>query len=170
MREIRAAVLILPRRGNHPNPRLQKIAMFVSLALLPSSLTGQSSAPTPSSENPQAPIDRRPEAAPKTRWRPRFPAYASTEGQPIEARPPEKRDDKPLFPEQTRAPFHATAPFTITTLVSPLHAPWSLAFLPDGKILITEKLPGAMRILDKQGVLSQPISGLVGLSTDKETG
>src|SRR3954454_2565976 len=62
---------------------------------------------------------------------------AVIEGQPIERRPPEKSDDSPAFPEQTRAPFHASAPFRITTLIDNLPAPWSLAFLPDGKILLT---------------------------------
>jgi aldose sugar dehydrogenase len=163
-------------RGFNSLPVLQTIrmpkivAMFVCLAVLPSVLTGQSGAAVPSSDNPQVPADRQPDSAPKSRFRPRGPVYATTEGQPIDARPPEKSDDKPLFPEQTRAPFHATAPFTITTLASTLHAPWSLAFLPDGKILITEKLPGAMRILDKQGVLSAPIAGLSAVSSVPEFG
>jgi aldose sugar dehydrogenase len=92
------------------------------------------------------------------------------EGEPIDPSPPEKSDDKPLFPEQTRAPYHATAPYTVTTLTSTLHAPWSLAFLPNGNLLITEKLPGALRILSRQGVLSEPLAGLSGLSSDPETG
>src|SRR5580658_8190519 len=76
------------------------------------------------------------------------PRPAVVEGQPVETRPPEKKDNKPAFPEQTRAPYHATAPFKITTLIDNLPAPWSLAFLPDGKILLTERLPGSIRILD----------------------
>jgi len=90
---------------------------------------------------------------------------ARIEGQPIERRPPEKSDDKPAFPEQTRAPFHASAPLKVTTLVDNLPAPWSLAFLPDGKILLTERLPGSMRILDTKGALSEPISGVAGLAS-----
>jgi glucose/arabinose dehydrogenase len=82
------------------------------------------------------------------------------EGQPVEKRPPEKSDDKPAFPEQTRAPYHATAPYKITTLIDNLPAPWSLAFLPDGKILLTERLPGSIRILDKNGALSEPVAGV----------
>jgi aldose sugar dehydrogenase len=92
-----------------------------------------------------------------------------TEGQPIEIRPPEKSDDKPAFPEQTRAPYHASAPFKITTLIDNLPAPWSLAFLPDGKIILTERLPGSIRILDiksgTKGVLSEPVAGVAGLSS-----
>jgi glucose/arabinose dehydrogenase len=89
-----------------------------------------------------------------------LPRPAVVEGQPIETRPPEKKDNKPTFPEQTRAPYHATAPFTVTTLIDNLHAPWSLAFLPEGKILVTERLPGAMRILDTTGALSEPLAGV----------
>ena len=62
----------------------------------------------------------------------------------IESRPPEKSDDKPAFPQQTRAPYHASPPFKITTLIDTLPAPWSLAFLPDGKIILTERLPGSL--------------------------
>lgn len=93
------------------------------------------------------------------------PAPAMVEGQPIETRPPEKSDDKPSFPEQTRAPYHATAPYKITTLIDTLPAPWSLAFLPDGKILLTERLPGSLRILDKSAGLSEAISGVNALSS-----
>jgi glucose/arabinose dehydrogenase len=86
---------------------------------------------------------------------------ALTEGHPVDKRPPEKSDDKPAFPEQTRAPYHASAPFQITTLIDNLPAPWSLAFLPDGKILLTERLPGSIRIFDTtKGVLSEPVAGV----------
>jgi aldose sugar dehydrogenase len=88
-----------------------------------------------------------------------------TEGQPIESRPPEKSDDKPAFREQTRAPYHASTPFRITTLIDTLPAPWSLAFLPDGKILLTERLPGSIRILDAKGMLSEPLSGVADLKS-----
>src|SRR5579863_8086276 len=88
-----------------------------------------------------------------------------TEGQPVESRPPEKSDDKPAFREQTRAPYHASAPFRVTTLIDNLPAPWSLAFLPDGKILLTERLPGSLRILDAKGVLSEPVTGVAGLAS-----
>ena len=92
-----------------------------------------------------------------------------TEGQPIESRAPEKSDDKPAFPQQTRAPYHASVPFKITTLIDSLPAPWSLAFLPDGKIILTERLPGSIRILDikngTKGVLSEPVAGVAALAS-----
>lgn len=105
-----------------------------------------------------------------SRFAPRYPVYSTVEGQPIDGRPPEKSDDKPLFPEQTRAPYRHTAPYKITTLTAMLHAPWGMAFLPGGEILITERLPGAMRILDQRGVLSGPLGGLEKLSGAPETG
>jgi len=88
---------------------------------------------------------------------------ALVEGQPVERRQPEKKDDQPTFPQQTRAPYHASEPFQITTLIDTLPAPWSLAFLPDGKILLTERLPGSIRILDTRGVLSAPVVGVSAL-------
>lgn len=88
------------------------------------------------------------------------PGVAKVEGQPIDTRPTEKKDNAPAFPEQTRAPFHATAPFTVTTLIDNLHVPWCVVFLPGGKILVTERLPGTMRILDTNGALSEPLAGV----------
>ena len=88
-----------------------------------------------------------------------LPAAAVTPGQPIETRAPEKADDKPAFPGQTRAPYQPTAAFQTVTLTDQLNKPWSLAFLPDGGILIAEK-PGTLRILDKDRKLSQPLTGV----------
>ena len=72
------------------------------------------------------------------------PAYNLVKGQPIETRDPEKKDDHPAFPGQTRAPYEPTTPPKVTLLTDKLNNPWSIAFLPDGKLLITEK-PGTMR-------------------------
>jgi len=92
------------------------------------------------------------------------------EGQPIETRPTEMKDNVPAFPEQTRAPYHSTAPYKVTTLIDNLQVPWSLAFLPGGHILVTERLPGRMRILDDK--LSEPLAGVgvVASPTAKDIG
>src|SRR5690348_10552851 len=90
------------------------------------------------------------------------------EGQPIEKRSPEKADDKPLFPEQTRAPYHASVPFKVTTLVDNLHVVWGMDFLPDGRMLLTERLPGALRILDKNNVLSPPLQEVMRVAAGAE--
>jgi aldose sugar dehydrogenase len=48
----------------------------------------------------------------------------------------------------------------VTTIVQGLQNPWALAFLPDGRALITER-PGRLRILDLgTRTLSAPITGL----------
>ena len=90
----------------------------------------------------------------------RLPWLSTVEGKPIDSRPPEKKDNAPTFPEQTRAPYRPTAPFKVTTLIDNLNVPWSLAFLPSGNIILTERLPGRMRILDKSGKLSDPLAGV----------
>lgn len=40
-----------------------------------------------------------------------------------------------------------------------LENPWSLAFLPDGRMLVTER-PGRMRLITKTGELSAPLAGV----------
>jgi glucose/arabinose dehydrogenase len=47
----------------------------------------------------------------------------------------------------------------VETVVSGLVHPWALAFLPDGRILVTER-PGRLRIVDTNGRLSEPLAGV----------
>ena len=46
-----------------------------------------------------------------------------------------------------------------TVLGVALDRPWGLAFLPDGRLLVTER-PGRMRIVERNGSLNPPLSGL----------
>ncbi len=57
------------------------------------------------------------------------------------------------------APVASKGNVQVGEVVTGLDHPWSLAFLPDGSMLITEK-PGRLRLLDAQGALSEPIGGL----------
>lgn len=52
-----------------------------------------------------------------------------------------------------------SAPARVTPVVGGLDHPWSMAFLPDGGILITER-PGNLRLLRTPGGLSKPLSGV----------
>ncbi|WP_339743645.1 PQQ-dependent sugar dehydrogenase [uncultured Maricaulis sp.] len=45
------------------------------------------------------------------------------------------------------------------TVVEGLEFPWSLAFLPDGRMLVTEK-PGRLRVIDADGLEAAPVSGV----------
>jgi glucose/arabinose dehydrogenase len=51
------------------------------------------------------------------------------------------------------------AGITVTTLAEGLNHPWSLAFLPDGRMLVTERV-GQLRIMERDGHLSGPIEGV----------
>jgi glucose/arabinose dehydrogenase len=88
------------------------------------------------------------------------PAPCEVEGLPIEVRPPELATDKPAFPGQTRAPYHKSkTSFKVSVVTDKLNLPWSLQFLPDGKMLVTEK-PGTMRIVSQDGTVSDPLKGV----------
>jgi aldose sugar dehydrogenase len=90
-----------------------------------------------------------------------FPTLSLTAGRPIDARPPEKRDSRPQFPEQTRAPYRPSAGIKVTVVTDKLHRPWSLAFLPGGRFLVTEReRPAALRIVAADGTVSAPLTGL----------
>lgn len=47
----------------------------------------------------------------------------------------------------------------LTEVASGLQNPWSLAFLPDGRMLVTER-PGRMRIVGRDGSVSAPLAGV----------
>lgn len=47
----------------------------------------------------------------------------------------------------------------VTTVAEGLEHPWGLAFLPDGRALVTER-PGRLRLLGADGTLSAPLAGV----------
>jgi len=65
----------------------------------------------------------------------------------------------PAFAGQTRAPALPATRVEVETVARGLENPWGIAPLPDGQFLVTER-PGRMRIINVDGSLSSPISGL----------
>ena len=67
----------------------------------------------------------------------------------------------PAFPGQTKAPApaSASAPVGVQTLATGLTGAWAIAFLPDGKILVTQNA-GTMRVVGADGVVFGPVSGV----------
>lgn len=59
---------------------------------------------------------------------------------------------------QKRFPSSA-GELAVETVAGGLEHPWGLAFLPDGRMLVTER-PGRLRIVDAKGELSRPLSGI----------
>src|SRR4051812_26537039 len=80
---------------------------------------------------------------------------------PLETAPPNVPEFKPAFAGQTRAPAIKTrAALDIREIAKGLDHPWALAFLPDGRMLVTEKLTGTLFIVSAQGKKSAPVQGL----------
>jgi aldose sugar dehydrogenase len=79
----------------------------------------------------------------------------------LNTRPPNAPGQTPAFRGQTRAPEQKlNVAFDVVTVTEGLVNPWGLTFLPDGKMLVTER-PGRLRVLSADGKqMSEPVTGL----------
>jgi glucose/arabinose dehydrogenase len=78
----------------------------------------------------------------------------------VDPRPANNPEQKPAFAGQTDAPEKkSNVAFEVVTVVEGLQNPWSVAFLWNGKMLITER-PGRLRVVSADGKLSAPVTGL----------
>lgn len=85
---------------------------------------------------------------------------ATVFAQGVDSRPPNAPSQKPAFAGQTRAPEQKSGvAFDVVPLVTGLERPWAIAFLPKGRMLVTER-PGRLRVVSPDGTLSAPVSGL----------
>ena len=78
----------------------------------------------------------------------------------VDPRPPNAPNQKPAFAGQTRAPEQKSGvAFDVVTVAEGLQNPWAIEFLPDGRMLVTER-PGRLRVVTADGKLSEPVAGL----------
>lgn len=63
----------------------------------------------------------------------------------------------------------ASQTYRVETLVTGLEHPWSLAWLPDGRMLVTER-PGRLRIIAGGELLPEPVAGLPQPHTRSQAG
>ncbi len=91
-------------------------------------------------------------------------------GAPVETGPKSVPEFQPAFPGQTRVPAVKTrAGVQVTEIATGFDRPWAIAFLPDGRMLVTEKL-GQLRIVTAEGGKSQPVSGLPPVDARRQGG
>ncbi len=63
----------------------------------------------------------------------------------------------------------SAGPLAVETVARGLVHPWSLAFLPDGRMLVTER-PGRMRIVTARGEKSKPLAGVPKVFAESQAG
>lgn len=89
----------------------------------------------------------------------------------MNVRPPNAPGQMPAFAGQTRAPEQKLGvAFNVVTVAEGLVNPWGLAFLPDGRMLVTER-PGRLRVLSADGKqMSEPVTGLPAVDANGQGG
>ena len=63
----------------------------------------------------------------------------------------------------------SAGPLNVETIARGLDHPWSIAFLPDARMLVTER-PGRLRIVARDGKLSPPVAGVPAVRASDQGG
>ncbi len=80
---------------------------------------------------------------------------------PVQTAPPNVPELKPAFRGQTRAPAVDTQTrLDVRQIASGFDKPWAIAFLPDRRMLVTEKPTGKLYIVTAAGDKSAAVAGL----------
>ena len=83
---------------------------------------------------------------------------------------PPAASQRPAIPAPRNAPPPQVASqFRVETITTGLEHPWGLQFLPDGRMLVTER-PGRLRIVSREGRLSPPLDGVPSVAADGQGG
>jgi aldose sugar dehydrogenase len=69
------------------------------------------------------------------------------------------QEPRPGPASRSPTPAVIDAPVRVDTVATGLEHPWGFAFMPDGRVLVTER-PGRLRIVDRNGTLSAPLTGV----------
>ena len=87
-------------------------------------------------------------------------ASERSNAQVADPRPANDPNQKPAFPGQTDAPERKlNVAFDVVTVADGINTGWSLAFLPNGKMLVTER-GGRLLVVGPDGSRSEPVAGL----------
>jgi glucose/arabinose dehydrogenase len=89
------------------------------------------------------------------------PRVGPSTGQPVETASPNVPGFKPAFAQQTRAPaVHTQTPFKVTELAAGFDNPWGIAFLPGGRVFVTEKIDGRLLVVSFDGNKPLTVQGV----------
>lgn len=75
----------------------------------------------------------------------------------------------PAAAAQDRTIGSESGEIRVETLADGLEHPWGIAFLPDGRALVTER-PGRLRVMERDGTLSEPLSGVPDVFAQRQGG